>query len=200
MNPNVPSLLAVTGIFLGLVKVTNDPELNCGCNALWVASIRVGRSVELEEVGEILVADEAKGTTLLSLKRGADCLGLFSQGYIVTDQKQLAKLPIPAILPVRVRDSRGEIVPHFVVLLAAAGDQVSVIDPPNAAQTWSYRHLRHMWDGPALSISRSDNLPDPTPPWLRFAAWFSCGVVILLLALCLRWIWGPIAKFRQPQV
>jgi ABC-type bacteriocin/lantibiotic exporter with double-glycine peptidase domain len=132
---------------------------NCGCYALWLAVCRLGQAAELADVQAVIRRTDDKGTTLLDLKRGAESMGLHAQGYSVKGQDQLVSLPLPAILPVRVRDSRGEIVPHFVVLLHVRRDHVTVVDPPNPAQAWSYEHLGHVWEGPALAISNSGELP-----------------------------------------
>ncbi len=167
---------------------------NCGAYALWVAACRVGFTRDLEDVAKTLGTFEDNGTTLLSLKLGAEATGLSAAGYLVEERSQLDRLPLPAILPIRMFNSRNEQVPHFVVLLNVHEDTVTVVNPPYRAEQWSILQLCRVWDGPAVSIAISGPFPKREPVWLRYIFWGSCVLVVVVASYCLKLIWYPVRR------
>jgi len=80
------------------------------------------------------------GFSLLDLKRFAEAVGYAARGYSELTLPDLAQSPVPAIIPVRIRDYD-----HFVVFRGLAGGRVLLGDPAFGNLTMNREEFARVW-------------------------------------------------------
>ena len=110
--------------------VRQHTDYSCGAASL-ATILKYAYRLDVDEAtvieGMMGLADaeavQARGFSLLDIKRYVEALGMRGRGYRI-DESRLRSLRVPAIVLVDVRGFR-----HFVVLKQVVGDQVEVGDP-----------------------------------------------------------------------
>jgi hypothetical protein len=142
------------------------PEMLCGPRSVWVAAMRLGVSVDFDNTAAVCSITK-RGSSLWSLKEGAEKLGLAAEG-VRLDWEALLHLETPAILFV----GGG----HFCCVdprekgEAENSGKLRVYDYPRATLWKDQSELGFSWKGEALAIRRLPPLSSPSGPRIEFSS------------------------------
>lgn len=96
------------------------------------------------------------GFSLLDLKRFAQALGYRAEGYGGMTLEELARLDVPAIVPVRIHG-----LDHFVIVRGFLADRVVLGDPAFGNLTLPKTSFQQLWKGGIAFVVLAGGAPEP---------------------------------------
>ncbi|MGD9497187.1 MAG: cysteine peptidase family C39 domain-containing protein [Armatimonadota bacterium] len=132
----------------GPPEVLQSTGWSCGAAALaWTARLQAVPASE-RQMAELAVTAPLRGTSLRGMVRALHRVGLPASAYRRATWEELLAAPKPAIAGWQL----GPTVGHSVVVLAIAGEQITVGDPLAGQLTYSRDEFLASWDRELIAL------------------------------------------------
>ena len=125
---------------------------HCGLYCLYLMMRTQGCHPDFGDLIRPEYLDTSNGSTLTALKLAAEDAGLHAEILRKASTRVLRAYASPIILHVRGNELSRDY-DHYVLFLAAQGQQAQVYDPPGPVKLVSFDELVSRWDGKGLVVS-----------------------------------------------
>jgi rhodanese-related sulfurtransferase len=135
-----------------IAAVKRKQAPHCGLYCLYLVMRTQGHHPDFGDLIRPEYLDTSNGSTLTALKLAAEDAGLHAEILRKASTRVLRAYASPIILHVKGNELSRDY-DHYVLFLAAQGQQAQVYDPPGPVKLVSFDELVSRWDGKGLVVS-----------------------------------------------
>ena len=135
-----------------IAAVKRKQAPHCGLYCLYLVMRTQGHDPDFGDLIRPEYLDTSNGSTLTALKLAAEDAGLHAEILRKASTRMLRAYSGPVILHVKGNELSRDY-DHYMLFLAAQGQQAQIYDPPGPVKLVSFDELASRWDGKGLVVS-----------------------------------------------
>lgn len=126
-------------------------ETDCGAACIAMIALHYKSRYGITRIREIAGTDR-QGTTLLGMVKAAEALGFTARSLKGNNEALSSVLPVPFIAHIKKATPQGELL-HFVVVERIKKQRITILDPSEGRQRYSYQEFCKFWTGYVIFLS-----------------------------------------------